>query len=210
MSVRRSFAVAAVVALVLCVVVASPAAAKKKRGNAPTAPGSYRDWNGDLDQVEIVQSFALADYRRLLVADFDTSDTPLPESDDNTYEPVQEVLADVHEPLLNGLRETLPGVAVERQGDGGGEGEGALLLRGRVVEMDPGSRAARYWGGFGAGAARTKLEGEVVDAASGAVLLRFTQERRSGVGVGGGNYVNLMRRNLYTIGEDLGAGLSLF
>ena len=75
---------------------------------------------------------------------------------------------------------------------------------------DPGSRAARYWAGFGAGAARTKLEGELVDAASGRVLLRFTQERRSGVGLGGGSYVNLLNRNLRAIGEDLGAGLQQF
>ena len=40
--------------------------------------------------------------------------------------------------------------------------------------------------------------------------LRFTQERRSGVGLGGGSYVNLLNRNLRAIGEDLGAGLQQF
>jgi hypothetical protein len=76
--------------------------------------------------------------------------------------------------------------------------------------MDPGSRAARYWAGFGAGAARTKVEGELVDAASGRVLLRFTQERRSGVGMAGGGYASLLRRNLEAIGEDVGNGLRRF
>lgn len=206
---RRSLVAVVVLVLAVALVAAAPAAAKKK-GKAPTEPGSYRDWNGDMDEVEVVETFRLADYQRLLVADFDTAGTPLPERDDNTFEPVQEVLADVGEPLLNGLRETLPGVAVEQQTEDGGAAEGALLLRGKVLEMDPGSRAARYWAGFGAGAARAKLQGEVVDAASGRVLLRFTQERRSGVGMGGGNYVNLMRRNLYSIGEDLGSGLGRF
>jgi hypothetical protein len=28
-----------------------------------------------------------------------------------------------------------------------------LIIRARVIKFDPGSRAARYWGGFGAGAA---------------------------------------------------------
>lgn len=206
---HRSLVAVVVLALAVTLVAAAPAAAKKK-GKAPTEPGSYHDWNGDMDEVEVVETFRLADYQRLLVADFDTAETPLPERDDNTWEPVQEVLSDVGEPLLNGLRETLPGVAVERRAEGGGAAEGALLLRGKVLEMDPGSRAARYWAGFGAGAARAKLQGEVVDAASGRVLLRFTQERRSGVGMGGGNYVNLMRRNLFTIGEDLGSGLGRF
>jgi len=37
------------------------------------------------------------------------------------------------------------------------------------------------------------------------VLLRFTQERRSGVGVGG--YADLLQRNLRAIGRDLAEGL---
>jgi hypothetical protein len=187
--------------------VAGQADAKKR--SASIAPGTYTDWNGDLDQVEIVQTFHLADYSRLVVADFDTADTPLPERDDNTYEPVKEVLGDVVTPLMEGLREELSGLAVERQG-GGVAGEGALVLRGRVTQMDPGSRAARYWAGFGAGAARVTLEGELVDAASGKVLFRFTQERRSGAGMGGGKYVKLMQRSLRAIGEDLGAGFMRF
>jgi hypothetical protein len=76
--------------------------------------------------------------------------------------------------------------------------------------MDPGSQAARYWGGFGAGAARTEVEGEVVDARTGKALLRFRQERRSGVGMFGGDYVKLMQRNLRTIGEDLAGVLRRF
>lgn len=197
------------VAVALVLVLALPVGAQK-RGGVPTAPGTYEDWNDEIDRVEIVETFAAADYSRLVVADFDTSETPLPERDDNSYEPVQEVLADVAGPLIEGLAEAEPGLAVERGGGEAPAGAGVLVLRGRVLEMDPGSRAARYWAGFGAGAARTKLEGELVDAASGRVLLRFTQERRSGVGVGGGNYVKLMQRNLRAIGEDLGAGLQKF
>lgn len=196
--------------LSLAVLLAAGAAHAGKKDAAPTAPGTYEDWNGDLDRIEIVETFARGDYSRLVVGTFDTAETPLPETDDNSYEPVQQVLADVESPLVEGLREASPGMAVERQSGEAPAAAGTLLLRGRVLEMDPGSRAARYWASFGAGAARTKLEGELVDAASGRVLLRFTQERRSGVGVGGGSYVNLLQRNLRTIGEDLGNGLQRF
>lgn len=191
----------------LVLLFAPPAAAKK--GGVPTSPGTYSDWNGDIDQVEIVETFAAADYRRLVVASFDTAATPLPEPGDNTFEPVKQVLADVATPLARGLREAAESLAVETSAEAPHEA-GVLILRGRVLEMDPGSRAARYWAGFGAGAARTKIEGELVDAASGRVLLRFIQERRSGVGVGGGNYVNLLERNLEAIGEDVGNGLRRF
>jgi hypothetical protein len=182
-------------------------AAEAKKAKTPTEPGSYTDWNGDLDQVEIVEGFRLADYGKVVVGTFATDGVVLPEEDDNAYEPVRQVLGDVGTPLAEGMREALSGVEVKQ---GGEAAAGALLVRGRILEMDPGSRAARYWGGFGAGAARTKLEGEVVDAASGRVLLRFTQERRSGVGMAGGKYDKLLQRNLAAIGEDLGAGLARF
>jgi hypothetical protein len=192
---------------VLALLLAAPAEAQKR--GVPTAPGTYEDWNDDIDRVEIVETFAAADYRRLVVVGFDTATTPLPEPSDNSYEAVREVLGDVATPLAAGLRETAEGLEVETAAEAPG-GEGVLVLRGRVLEMDPGSRAARYWAGFGAGAARTKVEGELVDAASGRVLLRFTQERRSGVGMAGGGYANLLRRNLEAIGEDLGNGLRRF
>jgi hypothetical protein len=157
-----------------------------------------------------VETFSLADFQRLAVGQLDTGGTSLPEPDDNSLAAVQEVLADVVSPLVEGLVESEVGLSVAAQDDAAADGGGALLLGGGVLEMDPGSRAARYWGGFGAGAALTKIEGEVVDAASGRVLLRFTQERRSGLGVGGGSYVNLLNRNLRTIGEDLGNVLKAF
>lgn len=193
-----------VLALVLTLLAAAPAAAKK---NAPTAPGTYTDWNGEIDRFEIVETFSLGDYSKVVVGEFATDGVALPEPDDNAHEPVKEVLADVAAPIANGIRKKGPNLAVE-VGDGGGEG--VLLLRGRILEMDPGSKAARYWGGFGAGAARTKLEGELVDAASGRVLVRFTQERRSGTGAFGGGYVELMKRNLHTIGRDVGIALTQF
>jgi hypothetical protein len=87
---------------------------------------------------------------------------------------------------------------------------GALVVRGKVLKMDPGSQAARYWAGFGAGAAKTEVTGEVADARTGKVLLRFHQERRSGVGSFGGDYEDLLNRNLWTVGKDLAGVLQHF
>lgn len=191
--------------LVLIPLLALPAAAKKKP--VPTEPGKYTDWRDEIDELEIVQTFDLSSYSKVVVEPFDTSETPLPEKDDNTYEPVQQILKDPAAAFTAGLDEALD-VPVSK---GPAEGEkGALVVRAKVMVMDPGSRAARYWGGFGAGAARTQLSGELVDAATGTVLARFTQERRSGVGVAGGDYVNLMNRNLRKIGEDVALILDAF
>jgi hypothetical protein len=188
------------IALLLLVAVTVPAAARKAKA-APTAPGVYIDWKDEVDELEIVETFKLSDYETVSVESFDTKDPPLPEADDNTYAPVKSVLADAAGPFTQGLAGGVgERIDVSR---GAGGGARAIILRARVESMDPGSRAARYWAGFGAGAARTRLAGEAVDAETGRVLFRFKQERRSGVGAAGGSYVELLNRNLVTIGEDV-------
>jgi hypothetical protein len=194
--------------LALLPLLALPADARKPKA-ASTAPGKYVDWKDEIDELEIVETFKLSDYSKVAVEAFDTEDVELPEKDDNTYGPVKAVLVDPAGPFAQGLANALEnGIDVSRAS--GKEGGKVLIVRARVEEMGPGSRAARYWAGFGAGAARAKLVGEVVDSESGKVLLRFTQERRSGVGVAGGNYVELMNRNLVTIGEDVALILNAF
>jgi hypothetical protein len=196
-------------ALMLCLLILPATTALARKNPAPTTPGKYTDWDGEMDELEVVSTFRLADYGSILVETFDTSSTPLPKRNDNTYAPVQYVLAHATLPFTDGLASLLrmPVAA----GEPGRRGEaGELHVRGKVTEMDPGSQAARYWAGFGAGAARTEITGEVVDGETGAVLLRFRQERRSGVGALGGGYGELMDRNLITIGEDLGNVLRHF
>lgn len=195
-------------ALVFLSLLASPLAARKGKGPS-TEPGKYEEWNEEIDELEIVETFKLSDYSKVVVEPFDTDDTPLPEKDDNTYEPVQQVLKDPAAPFAEGLTGELEGKIAVSQGSGGKAG-GTLIVRNKMLTLDPGSKAARYWAGFGAGAARAEVSGEVVDAATGKVLLRFKQERRSGVGVAGGDYVKLMQRNLRTIGEDMALILNAF
>jgi hypothetical protein len=197
---------------------AAPAHARSKH-EVPTAPGTYHDWNGEIDEVEIVGVWKLADYRRVSVATLDASEAKLPDADDNTYEPVKVMLAGATPPFIAGLSKALrQGIEVRTAEAPGETGNGTpaqgglktLLIRAKVVTMDPGSRAARYWGGFGAGAARTKISGELVDAETGTVLARFTQERRSGFGFAGGGYVEMLSRNLRTIGRDVAGLLNAF
>lgn len=195
-----------VLLLMLLVVAAMPMQARGKKSSS-TAPGTYKEWGPDIDKIEIVKTFHFADYRDIVVEPFDTSAAKMPDKDDNSYEDARMTLAASTEGFVQGLRANL-GHKVSI-GERASE-PGTLIIRGKVTEMDPGSRAARYWAGFGAGAARSEIEGEVIDAATGETLLRFTQQRRSGVGVYGGNYQDLMKRNLNTIGEDVAAMLRVF
>ena len=198
----RLFAVIAIFCLAVV-----PAEARGKKSKSLTAPGTYEDWADEIDQLEVVESFSLADYSKVLVAPFDTDDVELPEKSDNTYEPVKDVLKNPEDSLVDGIREELDGKKVDEGSKGGA---GTLIVRGKITTMDPGSRAARYWAGFGAGAARTAVEAEIVDGGTGKVLVKFTQERRSGVGAAGGGYEALLNRNLEAIGEDIALILKQF
>ena len=54
--------------------------------------------------------------------------------------------------------------------------QGALVMTGRFVTLDPGSRTKRYFAGFGAGKSSVKVAGEVKDS-SGKTLATFEQRR---------------------------------
>ena len=194
--------------VLIAAALAFPAEARKKKQALSTEPGTYKDWGPDIDQLEIVKTFDLAKYSKIAVQPLDVEDVKLPEESDNTYEPVKKVLASATEGFVQGLRGSVePKVDIQAKPKKSAD---TLVIRGKVLAMDPGSKAKRYWAGFGAGAARAQLEGEIVDAKTGAVLARFTQERRSGVGVMGGGYQELMQRNLNAIGEDVANILKAF
>lgn len=197
-----------VVSLLVLSIAAVPMYARGKKTPATTEPGKYTSWGPDIDQLEVVKKFKFGSYSKVVVEPFDTSEVKLPEAKDNTYEPVKTVLASATEGFVQGLRGGIETkVAIDEKP---GQDAETLIIRGKVLEMAPGSKAARAWAGFGAGAARAKLEGEIVDARSGDVLARFTQERRSGVGVLGGDYQELMQRNLNTVGKDVANILKAF
>ena len=172
-----------------------------QKGGA-TKPGSYTDWN-DVDQVTIVQPFQRTAYSRVVVQPLDTRNAPLPEPSDNSYAQVKAALAGSTQAFTQGLRDKLAGMQVQ---SGQGGGANALIVRARITKSDPGSQAARYFAGFGAGAAKVGIAGEIVDGRTNKVLVRFTQERRSGVGLFGGGYRELLDRSLRQIGGDV-AGL---
>ena len=184
--------------LAAAALVAAPTAQAQKAGG--TKPGKYTDFH-DVDEVTIVQPFQARNYNRIIVQRLNTAGAPLPEPSDNSYAEVKAALANSTTPFLEGVREKA-GMQVQP----GSGGPNSLIIRGRITKSDPGSKAARYWASFGAGAAKVGITGEIVDGGTGKVLARFTQERRSGFGLFGGGYRELLDRTLKQIGGDV-AGL---
>lgn len=183
---------------------------------APTSPGTYTDWNGQISHLTIVQSFKAAGYKKLVVKPVITEGVDLPDESESTYRPVTETLDRATSFFLEGIRETAPRfLEVEqnkaekmRLGD-------ALVVTARVAKMDPGSWSGRAFGRgklFHAAtdAAETRITGEVNDAASGKVLLRFTQRHRAGLALFGGAYDKLLERTIHDIGADVGHMIGSF
>ena len=78
----------------------------------------------------------------------------------------------------------------------------AIVVEGRFREMDPGSRAKRYFVGYGAGKSGVMVEG-TVKAFDGTVLATFQQRRVGVMGVAGGDSMEKMKGDTKAIGEDI-------
>ena len=184
------------------------------RGSKPasTAPGTYKQWGRDIDEIEILKTFKISDYDTIAVKPFDTSSTPMPEKDDRSYSSIKTVLDSYTETLIEGLRGELKAHAKVEQAGGTTKGAKTLIVRGKVESLSPGSRTKRYVGGFGAGASGTKISGDLVDAASGKVLAHFSQERRSAGSFkfAGGSDQQVMRDSIHAAAEDIAHILDAF
>jgi hypothetical protein len=78
----------------------------------------------------------------------------------------------------------------------------ALVIEGKFLTLDPGSRAKRYFAGFGAGKSSVSVSGVVKDA-TGRTLATFEQRRIGAMGVGGGDSLGKLMSDSKSIGEDI-------
>jgi hypothetical protein len=78
----------------------------------------------------------------------------------------------------------------------------ALVVEGKFVELDPGSRAKRYLVGFGSGKSAVKVTG-TVKTADGKLLAEFEQRRVGSMGFAGGDSIKKLTADVKNIGEDL-------
>ena len=170
---------------------------------APPAPGTFRDWH-DVDEVTIIRPFNAAAYDQIAVESFDSAGVKLPPANENTFSAVQSAIRMMKPAFMDGLAQK-----AQRKAAAKASGK-TLVVRARLTKVDPGSQAARYFVGFGAGAVKIAIVGEIIDGASGKVLVRFAQERRSGFGAFGGNYSELFMRTARQLGGDIGGLINAF
>ena len=80
--------------------------------------------------------------------------------------------------------------------------EGSLVVEGKFIELNPGSRTKRYFAGFGAGKSSVKVSGTVKDG-GGRILATFQQRRIGTMGMGGGDSLGKLMSDSRSIGEDI-------
>jgi hypothetical protein len=78
----------------------------------------------------------------------------------------------------------------------------AIVVEGKFKEMDPGSRAKRYFVGYGAGKSGVMVEG-TIKKSDGTLLATFNQRRVGVMGVAGGDSMEKLRSDTKAIGEDM-------
>src|SRR2546430_11181498 len=73
--------------LTLAIALLAIAPITEGRGSKPSlAPGKYKAWGPDIDEIEIVKTFKASDYDSIAVMKIDTSKTPLPDPKEKWYE----------------------------------------------------------------------------------------------------------------------------
>ncbi len=90
---------------------------------------------------------------------------------------MQKALSETTPTLVTALSAALPKIPVQIEAAGTSPTSGALVVRGKVLRMDPGVTAPVYPAN-GTGRARIVITGEIVDGTTGKTLLRFKQQRR--------------------------------
>lgn len=122
----------------------------------------------------------------------------------------QDMQGYLHVKLLQRLQEAgvfkriLEGPA-SKVGEAGGSGK-TLILRGVIAELDPGSRALRYFVGFGAGATKAQIESQFVELDTGRVVLTTADRRAAAFGVFGGDSRQYLTESL----DEMAKGLTEF
>jgi hypothetical protein len=171
-----------------------------------TFPADAIDWNhNDVDHVKFVRKFSLADYKKLVVEPVNTVDCKLPDRDDNTYQPVVDYLAAAPALLTEILQAKLKGtIPVVTPADASSAPGKALILRTRITEVNPGSRAARYAVGMGAGRAQTFMRGQIIDSSTNQTLIEFENAKATGWGgFFGGSYEKVFHKELTELGDSI-------
>jgi hypothetical protein len=167
--------------------------------------------DGALDRIELfISSLEAATTREVVIKPFDASAAGLgtggKEGKDTRQQEAQTMQNEgprvLAERFVASLKSSGPFKDVRVLKSDEPPSEGALVVEGKFIELNPGSRTKRYFAGFGAGKSSVKVSGTVKDA-TGRTLATFQQRRIGTMGMGGGDSLGKLMSDSRSIGEDI-------
>jgi len=175
---------------------ASPYASNKR------PVGAGRTVKAGLDEVRLYAA-QLPSAQRIVMQLFSATDSDLKEGEkkDETKTMQADGPRMLADRFVAKLKELGPFGEVTSSGDGVIPAD-ALVVDGKFVELDPGSRAKRYFVGMGSGKSAVAVEGSI-KTADGTVLATFRQRRLGVMGIAGGDSLGKLTGDTRSIGEDI-------
>jgi hypothetical protein len=181
--------------------------ARVPEAQAESLPKPIRTVKGGLDEVKLYTE-RLPSSQNVVIKPFSATDSDLVngEKKDETKTLQADGPRLLADRFVSRLKElgSFPEVSSDPAGS---VSPGSLLVEGKFVELDPGSRAKRYLVGMGAGKSAVAVEGSV-KSADGTLLATFRQKRVGVMGMGGGDSIGKLSSDTKSIGEDLAKFLS--
>ena len=166
--------------------------------------------DGVLDKIELFVPRLEPAEAVVVIVPFDASAADLgtggKEGKDARQQEAQKVQTDgpklLSERFVATLEKLGPFKTVRALDGGAARPDGAVVVEGKFVTIDPGSRAKRYFAGFGAGKSSVKVSGSIKDA-TGRTLATFEQRRIGAMGIAGGDSLDKLMSDSRSIGEDI-------
>lgn len=157
---------------------------------------------GVLDEI-VLYVDKLPDTKRVTIKAFSATDAELTEGDkskEETAKMLSEAPGLLSAAFVSKMKEVGPFSEVSDAAGDAASADG-LVVEGKFIEMDPGSRAKRYFVGFGAGKSGVTVKGTL--RSGDKVLATFSQRRIGAMGAFGGDSMAKLRADSKDIGEDI-------
>ncbi len=168
-----------------------------KLAAAPTEPGVYRKWDGEIDEVAVKRAFRADDFQDIQVEPLDIANVTVPERAGESRSATIAALPSLKPAFMDGMQKNL-----RQRAQGSAPAGRALLIRVHITKADPGTRSPKF-GDVKGNAAKLAVRGEVIDRATNLTLIEFKQERWFGVISIGKSSAELLKEAARLIGEDV-------
>jgi Domain of unknown function (DUF4410) len=160
---------------------------------------------GVLNEEAVTTTQRLAKYDTIIIKDFSTKDVVYDRIDDEEKPKVEAIKPLIVKNLTLSIEAEMKKRKLFKNVIVNGDAKGnAVILEGKFIEFNGGSRALRFWVGMGAGKTYLKAKGRLIDAETGKELAVFEDQETGYKGVASmENFESLFPHQAMSLGEHV-------